>query len=277
MRYALMDEHTFVAQKELNSTVLADGLFFSGRLRREAIDRTVEAVAAFCKKAKAQNADEILLFATEAVRAASNGKEFTDAVFARTGITVDVIDGVTEALVGFMGATPDQKISAAVFDIGGASCEIICGKESEITYAKSAPVGCIRLRDGAGGSRTQAERLVADALDVSFPAVETVVGIGGTATALGAMAHCPQAYDPHTVHGATVRRDFLEETARAFFAGEDLLSRFPCLTPARSRIVGYGAVAALRVLTLLRKDEFTVSERDNMEGYAAWKSSQKNI
>lgn len=42
---------------------------------------------------------------------------------------------------------------------------------------------------------------------------------------------------------------------------------YPSLSPARARVIGYGALAALRILELLSLDGFTVSERDNMEGY----------
>ena len=121
VRYALINDNTTIAQKEINSTVLADGLFFSGMLNDAAINRTVTAVAEFCNKARKANADKIYIFATEAVRAAKNGKEFTNAVYKTTGITVDVIEGETEALIGFMGASENLNNTSAVFDVGGAS------------------------------------------------------------------------------------------------------------------------------------------------------------
>lgn len=267
VRYALYTPQTDLAAKELDSTVLADGLFFSGKLSDAAMARTVKAVTAFCRKAEYCGADEICIFATEAVRAATNGKTFTDAVRAACGVPVDVIDGATEARIGFLGAQPDAQTAVGVFDIGGASCETVCGKGADITYAASAPIGCVRLRDAAAGNRAIAERLIAQSLPDSLPRVETVTGIGGTATALGGMLYCPQTYDPVEVHNGRVPAAFLQETANAFFAGEDFTRTYPSLSPARARIIGYGALAALRLLRLWGKTEFTVSERDNMEGY----------
>ena len=64
MRYAVLTETTVVAKKQLNSTVLADGLFFSGKLSQEAIARTSDAVKEFCDCAKAEKVDNIFVFAT---------------------------------------------------------------------------------------------------------------------------------------------------------------------------------------------------------------------
>lgn len=268
VRYALTDEKTAFAKKELNSTVLADGLFFSGALSPEAIRRTVDAVALFCDKAKQENADGIYVFATEAVRAARNGKEFTDAVLARTGITVDVLSGAEEARIGFFGALPVPRDRVAVFDMGGASCEIICGENGRISFLKSCPIGCVRLRDGANGNRDRAQALILSAFPTALPQVDELVGIGGTATALGGMLRCPQNYDPALVHGAQVDATFLQNVIGDFFDGKDLRACYPSLSPARARIIGYGALAALILLQRFSLPSFTVSERDNMEGYA---------
>lgn len=267
VRYAVMDGQTEIAQKELSGTVLADGLFFSGKLSQAAIERTVDAIAAFCDKAKRTRVEQIHIFATEAVRAASNGNQFTDAVFARVGVPVDVINGDTEARIGFLGATGGNKDSVAVFDMGGASCEIICGENGNIMFEKSAPIGCVRLRDGAGSDRKKAEDLIAQALPEALPVADKIIGIGGSATALGGMLHCPQKYDMHVTHNSVVPREFLCKVADLFFGGADMKALYPSLSPARARIIGYGALAALHVLSLLDKPSFTVSERDNVEGY----------
>ncbi|MDE7394960.1 MAG: hypothetical protein K2M95_02420, partial [Clostridiales bacterium] len=89
VRYALYGGEPFV-QKELNTTVLADGLFLSGRLKQDAIDRTTNAVALFCEKARQRNAQAIYAFATEAIRAAENGKEAVKAIESRANVHVEV-------------------------------------------------------------------------------------------------------------------------------------------------------------------------------------------
>ncbi len=267
VRYALFTPATVVAAKKLNSTVLADGLFFSGKLSDEAMARTINAVAAFCREAREQNADDIYIFATEAVRAARNGKAFAEAVEKACGVTVDVIEGAVEAQIGFLGATVPSDEQTAVFDMGGASCEVILGKNGRISYAQSFPIGCVRLRDGAGKDKQKAERMVAAALPSFLPPAAVAVGIGGTATALGGMLHCPKCYDPAVTHGSFVPLSFLQHAADLFFQGADMQTLYPSLSPARARVIGYGALAALRILELLSLDGFTVSERDNMEGY----------
>lgn len=277
VRYAVLTETTVVAKKQLNSTVLADGLFFSGKLSKEAIARTSDAVKEFCDCAKAEKVDNIFVFATEAVRAAQNGKDFTDAVLAKTGIAVDVIEGAVEAQIGFIGASPDKTKTVAVFDIGGASCEIVSGKNGNITYSKSVPVGCVRLRDGANGERARAVELISAAIPKELPQTEIALGIGGTATALGSMASCPKKYEPEIVHGSIVKKEFLLKVADEFFDRKNMRSLYPALTQNRAKVIGYGALAALQILDALGKSEFTVSERDNIEGYYEWKIKGANI
>ncbi len=277
VRYAVLTETTVVAKKQLNSTVLADGLFFSGKLSQEAIARTSDAVKKFCDCAKAEKVDNIFVFATEAVRAAQNGKDFTDAVLAKTGIAVDVIEGAVEAQIGFIGASPDKTKTVAVFDIGGASCEIVSGKNGNITYSKSVPVGCVRLHDGANGERARAVELISAAIPKELPQTEIALGIGGTATALGSMASCPKKYEPEIVHGSIVKKEFLLKVADEFFDRKNMRSLYPALTQNRAKVIGYGALAALQILDALGKSEFTVSERDNIEGYYEWKIKGANI
>lgn len=277
VRYACFSESPQVTQKELDTTVLADGLFFSGKLSDSAMERTLDAIARFCNKAKNANADKIFIFATEAVRAASNGKIFADKVFERCGLPLDVIDGDTEAKIGFLGACPNPEITVAVFDIGGASSEIICGRGGEIIFEKSSPTGCVRLLDGAGGNRGKAEKIISDTLPRSLPKAEKIIGIGGTATALGAMAHCPENYNPNITHGSTVAKNFLERTIADFFGGKDLKKEYPSLSEKRAKIIGYGALTAIYILNTFDVNEFTVSETDNMEGYLFLKSNSEKI
>ena len=217
------------------------------------------------------------MFATEAVRAAQNGKDFTDAVLAKTGIAVDVIEGAVEAQIGFIGASPDKTKTVAVFDIGGASCEIVSGKNGNITYSKSVPVGCVRLHDGANGEHARAVELISAAIPKELPQTEIALGIGGTATALGSMASCPKKYEPEIVHGSIVKKEFLLKVADEFFDRKNMRSLYPALTQNRAKVIGYGALAALQILDALGKSEFTVSERDNIEGYYEWKIKGANI
>ena len=263
-----MDESTSLATKKLSSTVLADGLFFSGRLNYEAMSRTVNAIAAYCDEARADGADEISAFATEAVRAACNGEEFCELVRNACGLNVRVLTGCEEAAVGFLGATAGLNAECAVFDLGGASCEVIRGNGGVVSFSHSFPIGCIRLRDGAGGEIEKAHGLIDNALSgANLPNVKSLVGIGGTATALGAMVACPHKYDSSLSHGAVVNKEFLNSVIGDFFGGTDMHSKYPCLTISRASVIGYGALVCLKLLKRVGTDAFTVSERDNIEGY----------
>jgi exopolyphosphatase / guanosine-5'-triphosphate,3'-diphosphate pyrophosphatase len=86
--------------------------------------------------------------ATSAVRDASNNHEFTDKIYARTGIKIDVISGRREAELIFTGVkkalTLGKKDSLCI-DIGGGSTEMIYCADSKIVFAESFKLGAVRL------------------------------------------------------------------------------------------------------------------------------------
>lgn len=84
------------------------------------------------------------------MRAASNRAEFINAVSEACGVRIEVVSGYEEAEMALLGACPGG--TATVVDIGGASVEIVCGDEGKVTYAKSLPLGMVRLTEQADGN-----------------------------------------------------------------------------------------------------------------------------
>lgn len=124
-------------------------------------DRGIDALTEFCRRAvvvaEERGCEEMLCFATSAVRDATN----TDAVIAhvneRTQVTLEVLPGEDEARLTFLAVRRWFGWSAgrlAVFDIGGGSLEIAAGQDESPDVAWSLPLGAGRLaRDWfAGGS-----------------------------------------------------------------------------------------------------------------------------
>jgi exopolyphosphatase / guanosine-5'-triphosphate,3'-diphosphate pyrophosphatase len=86
--------------------------------------------------------------ATSAVRDASNNREFTDKIYARTGIKIDVITGRREAELIFTGvkkALSLGKKDSLCLDIGGGSTEMIYCADNKIVFAESFKLGAVRL------------------------------------------------------------------------------------------------------------------------------------
>lgn len=273
----MTDDGKAVNRKTLASTTLADGLALTGYLSDEAMDRTAAAIRMFVAEARRRGADNIYVFGTEAMRAAKNGKAFKARLEEENGLTVDVISGETEARLGLMGAAGDIAGEATVVDIGGASVEIVRGNANRITYAKSAPLGMVRLIDLVGSEKNAIERFVERELPVFgiVSGTDDAIAIGGTATSLASMDLRQTVYNPNEIHGHILTLASLSRLRDEIFSTLDLISRFPTLTPNRARVIGHGAIMLLSIVEYLGLEQITVSEHDNMEGYLTYIRNRK--
>jgi exopolyphosphatase/guanosine-5'-triphosphate,3'-diphosphate pyrophosphatase len=112
----------------------------------------VEALTTFTNQAlrvaEDKGCEEILAFATSAVRDAHNAGEVLDHVRQSTGVEMEVLTGEDEARLTFLAVRRWFGWSSgrlAVFDIGGGSLEIAAGGDEAPDVARSLPLGAARL------------------------------------------------------------------------------------------------------------------------------------
>jgi exopolyphosphatase/guanosine-5'-triphosphate,3'-diphosphate pyrophosphatase len=107
---------------------LGEGLAASGRLSRDAMDRTIEALKVCATKMRRRNVTRMRCVATEACRKATNCAEFLDRVRHEAGLELETISTGEEARLALAGCAPlldyDHE-HAVVFDIGGGSTELM--------------------------------------------------------------------------------------------------------------------------------------------------------
>jgi exopolyphosphatase/guanosine-5'-triphosphate,3'-diphosphate pyrophosphatase len=92
--------------------------------------------------------DDLLAFATSAVREADNASEVLDRVRAEAGVDLQVLSGNAEARLTFLAVRRWFGWSAGqllVLDIGGGSLEIAQGIDEAPSFAESLPLGAGRL------------------------------------------------------------------------------------------------------------------------------------
>ncbi|MGI9522216.1 MAG: Ppx/GppA phosphatase family protein [Hyphomicrobiaceae bacterium] len=107
---------------------LGEGVGQTGILSREAIDRTIDALAICANKMTRQNVVRARLVATEACRVAANGQEFIERVSRELGLELEILSREVEAQLAVSGCAPlidENSDYALVFDIGGGSSELI--------------------------------------------------------------------------------------------------------------------------------------------------------
>lgn len=104
--------------------------------------------------------DFVKIVATSAVRSASNGDAFRDAVRAATGHGVDLLSGDAEAKAIASGILGDPILEAldtfTAFDLGGGSLELMYFAQRHLSRYESFALGSVRLMEKCLSDASQA-------------------------------------------------------------------------------------------------------------------------
>jgi exopolyphosphatase/guanosine-5'-triphosphate,3'-diphosphate pyrophosphatase len=118
-----------------------------GSISEVGVEAILEAVREAAKVAQESGIDELLAFATSAIREAANGPEVLERIEEVAGIHLDVLSGADEARITFLAVRRWYGWSAGrvlLFDIGGGSLEIAHGGDEVPDVARSVPLGAGR-------------------------------------------------------------------------------------------------------------------------------------
>jgi exopolyphosphatase/guanosine-5'-triphosphate,3'-diphosphate pyrophosphatase len=127
---------------------LAEHLDDDGAITDEGIDALTEFVANALQVAEDKGCEEMLGFATSAVRDATNSDDVLKSVHKASDVELQVLPGDDEARLTFLAVRRWFGWSSgrlALFDIGGGSLEIAAGADEAPEVATSVPLGAGRL------------------------------------------------------------------------------------------------------------------------------------
>jgi hypothetical protein len=263
-------------------TRLGQGVDEHGRLDDEALERTLDVLGRFGRKARALGAARIRVGATSAVRDAENRDDLAEGIREATSTEMEVIAGEREAGLSFQGATRglDRAAPFLVMDIGGGSTEFVIG-EDEPRAAISTQMGSVRMTERVHPqdppTSEDLERLAGE-VDAVLAEVEekipvgdarTFVAVAGTATTVQAVALGLDGYDPDRIHRSTITAADAERALERL-AGMTTEERaaLPVMAPGRADVIVSGAMILCRALRLLGFDEAMISETDILDGLA---------
>ncbi|MSO28959.1 MAG: Ppx/GppA family phosphatase [Candidatus Planktophila sp.] len=119
-----------------------------GDITPEGVVLLETAIADAISHAREFQTEEILAFATSAIRDAKNGKEILDQINQRFEIDLQVLSGDDEARMTFFAVRRWLGWSSGrllVLDIGGGSLEIAVGDDESAEATVSLPLGASRL------------------------------------------------------------------------------------------------------------------------------------
>lgn len=138
-----------LAQHSVKSELrLAENITSDGDLSRAGADALVTAAINARREADRLDCDELLAFATSAVRDAGNSARVLKRVAKEAGVGLSVLSGEDEARLTFLAVRRWFGWSAGnlvCLDIGGGSLELAAGADEDPELAFSLPVGAARL------------------------------------------------------------------------------------------------------------------------------------
>ncbi|MFJ8957688.1 Ppx/GppA family phosphatase [Streptomyces sp. NPDC102381] len=130
---------------------LAQLLDDRGAIGQDGVDLLIGTVREALEAAEDKGVEDLLPFATSAVREASNADDVLARVKDATGVELRVLSGEEEARLTFLAARRWFGWSAGkllVLDIGGGSLEIAYGLDEDPDAMVSLPLGAGRLTAG---------------------------------------------------------------------------------------------------------------------------------
>ena len=258
VRLALSDGTT-----ESQITQLAHGLDSSGALSSAGVAATVEALKEFNAACGARGITDIYVFATEAVRRATDGDEFCKKVKAQTGLTVNILSPEQEAELALRGATkPAGEVT--VCDLGGGSLEVISSRDGKTPdYVKSLPLGVVVLKNMFDDDYRKAIDTLPGMLE-SYGAIPhyPVVLCGGSACNIAAAILNLKTYDKKAVSTKFTAKQ-LDDIMPILLSKK--LKQFRPICTKRADTIPYGAIILQALLNYIGATEFYVSDSSNLE------------
>lgn len=268
VRLAIFADGNVIYRDKITSR-LGEGIISDRRLKDVPKKRTLDAIEVFLKKALDYDVfmENILPFATAAVRQTENGREFVEEVYKTSGVSVSVLSEAEECQVAVLGALNGGD--GAVLDVGGASSELVVCKNKKIVFAESLPFGAVRVYDAFKNDNCNIfTMLEKEAFYHNAPKIESLTLIGGTASCLAYCLSGDKVYDRDKNHLRFVPiTDLYAYLLKIRDLGADEISALYAIEKTRAETIFYGGALIYTLLKHLGVNGYTISENDNLEGY----------
>lgn len=260
---------------------LGEKLAITGRISDEASGRAVEAIRRFRKLLTGLNVEVVEAIATSAVRTAANGRELIEALSEELGHEIRIISGEEEAELTAASALSNFDMYGkryAMVDIGGGSVEVVTAYGNHVEEFYSLDLGAVVMTDRFLPSDPIAEdevrklrRHIRGSLKRTFTgkriSIDSLIGSGGTLTALGSMAMQARKDNYVSIHGYEVLHSEVVHLL-AMLVHKDLKGRrtIPGLNQDRADIIVAGLVLIDEMMSFFGANRVLVNERGIREG-----------
>jgi exopolyphosphatase/guanosine-5'-triphosphate,3'-diphosphate pyrophosphatase len=254
---------------------LAAGLDSQGRLHPDSINRALQCLERFGQRLKDIQAESVRAVGTNTLRKARRKGAFLDMAAAALGHPIDIISGVEEARLIYLGVahTTPSEGRRLVVDIGGGSTEIIIGEGFAAQRLESLYMGCVSVSSGffSGGQISEkrmnkarmAAQLELEPIVSRFRRSEWDVAFGasGTLRAIGELM-----VKRGDANGLITREGLEWMLQECLRAGEIGKLRFPGMAAERQEVIAGGLAIIVAVFDMLEIDAMRVADGALREG-----------
>jgi len=267
--------------RRIRITRLGEGVDESRRLNPEAISRTLDALREYRGVLDELGVERARATATSAARDAGNRDDFFRPAADVLGFEPELLPGVEEARLSFLGATAelDEPAPYVTVDIGGGSTEFVAGTH-EPDGLISIDTGSVRITEQHLRSDPPEPEELSEGVSVvraylsdverEIPAVReaaTLVGLAGTITTVAAIELGLTEYDPGKIHHFRLDRTSAEDVFRTLATEPaDVRRHNPGLEPGRVDIIVGGTLILVTIMRTFDFKELLVSEADILDG-----------
>lgn len=252
---------------------LGRGVARTGHLHPEGVAQAVQNLVRFRQLADGMRVARIDVLATAAVREASDGAAFIEAVERGTGLTVQVIPGEEEArlaALGVLSGTPEAD--GVVGDLGGGSLELVAIEDHDIRNRVTLPLGPLRLVEQGTPRQANVIRFVDEQFE-GLPWLDQArdrdfYPVGGSWRAI-AKLHMEQSNHPlHIIHHYTQPAATIREFA-GFVARQSRssLEKMAGASRRRSDTLPFAALVLERFLRIAEPERVVFSAFGLREGH----------
>jgi exopolyphosphatase/guanosine-5'-triphosphate,3'-diphosphate pyrophosphatase len=246
---------------------LTEYLDVSGAISASGVQLLNDAIQEAVAHARQNETDEILAFATSAVRDASNGAQIIADINKKHEIDLQVLNGDDEASMTFLAVRRWLGWSAGkllVLDIGGGSLEIASGVDENPDATISMPLGAARLTReflsgdpyGSKGIKSlekHAEELIRDSMPNSLKSHDADHFVATSKTFRTLARICAQWYgdNPKFIERSSLK----SALPRLIEMTNKSRAELPGVSASRAQQIVAGGIVALAVMDRLDVDE----------------------
>jgi exopolyphosphatase/guanosine-5'-triphosphate,3'-diphosphate pyrophosphatase len=126
---------------------LGADVFATGRISGKNLRESARTFKKFRELAKELKVTHLRAVGTSALRESQNGKAFVELIRRKSGIRIEIIDGVEEAKLIHTAVRREVNLennNALLIDIGGGSVELTFSEKSLMSATQSFPFGTVR-------------------------------------------------------------------------------------------------------------------------------------